>query len=147
MKKIQEKRQKRQKITAEVFTPPKLANEMLNKLPSEVWSENKTFLDPAAGNGEFLIWVFLRKVQKKHSTLAALQSIYGVEIMLDNVQECRIRLLKLSSWCGEITLDHISVVLTNIVCHDALTYDFEFNQIPHRKTCEAYWAIVQEKLF
>ena len=50
----------------------------------------------------------------------ALQTIYGVDLMQDNVDLCRERLL-----CGRKDLRHI--VERNIVCHDALTYDYSFN--------------------
>ena len=45
----------------EVFTPPELINEMLDKLPSDIWSDKtKTFFDPAAGKGNFPIEVIKR---------------------------------------------------------------------------------------
>jgi type I restriction-modification system DNA methylase subunit len=45
----------------EVFTPVELINEMLDQLPNEVWSDpNKTWFDPAAGNGNFHIQVLKR---------------------------------------------------------------------------------------
>jgi len=81
------------KRTAEVFTPPELVEEILNKLPSKVWRKGKTFIDPACGNGNFLVAVLTRKLKRGHPPLEALQSIYGTDIMLDNIQECRMRLL------------------------------------------------------
>jgi hypothetical protein len=51
----------------------------------------------------------------------ALSTIYGVELMPDNVELCRERLL-----CGQAHLTHI--VQNNIVCHDALTYDYRFGE-------------------
>ena len=50
----------------------------------------------------------------------ALSTVYGVDLMQDNVDLCRERLL-----CGQEHLRHI--VERNIVCHDALTYDYSFN--------------------
>ena len=50
----------------------------------------------------------------------ALSTVYGVDLMQDNVDECRRRLL-----CGREDLRHI--VEKNIVCHDGLTYDYSFN--------------------
>ena len=42
----------------EVFTPPELINEMLNKLPREIWEDkNKTWFDPCAGKGNFPIQI------------------------------------------------------------------------------------------
>jgi len=45
----------------EVFTPPELINEMLDQLPTELWSDKtKTWFDPASGNGNFHIIVLKR---------------------------------------------------------------------------------------
>ena len=45
----------------EVFTPPELINEMLDKLPADTWTDKtKTFFDPAAGKGNFPIEVIKR---------------------------------------------------------------------------------------
>ena len=45
----------------EVFTPPELINEVLNQLPTELWSDKtKTWFDPASGNGNFHIIVLKR---------------------------------------------------------------------------------------
>jgi len=127
------KRDDRQRITAEVFTPPFLARKMLSKLPKEVWRKGKTFLDPACGTGNLLIPVLHRKIERNHNPLEALQSIYGVDIMRDNIQECRLRLLKLVSLFEPLTEDHIKVVWTNIAWinpekyeNGSLDYDFSF---------------------
>src|ERR1035437_9850576 len=89
-----EKRKLRQKETAEVFTPNDLVCEMLAKLPKEVWHKGRTFCDPAIGNGNFAIWILILKIRKGHDPLEALQTIYGCDIMRDNIRECRMRLLK-----------------------------------------------------
>ena len=62
----QAKREKRNNRTAEVFTPPSLVNEMLDKLPPEVWQPEKTWCDPACGNGNMLLEVLRRKLGKGH---------------------------------------------------------------------------------
>ena len=116
-----ETRQSRAKQTGEVFTPPELVNDILNKLPPEAWVEGKTFIDPACGDGAFLVAVLTRKIQLGHKLL--LETIFGVDLMEDNVLECRARLLKVMSCPTE---EHIRTVCNNIVCHDALTYNFEF---------------------
>jgi hypothetical protein len=94
----QEKRIARKKQTAEDFTPLSLVNEILNRLSTEshnsVWQEDKTFNDPACGNGNFLIEVLKRKLNKKHNPLIAISKVYGCDIMLDNINECRFRLIK-----------------------------------------------------
>jgi type I restriction-modification system DNA methylase subunit len=111
----------RVKATGEVFTPTPLVQEMLRQLPAEVFQDStKTFLDPSCGDGQFLGEVLIRKMEHGATFEQALSTIYGVDLMQDNVDECRKRLL-----CGRSDLEH--VVRTNIVCHDALTYDYSFN--------------------
>jgi type I restriction-modification system DNA methylase subunit len=111
----------RVKATGEVFTPTSVAQEMLDQLPLEVFTDpNKTFLDNSCGDGQFLGEVLIRKMENGSTFEQALSTIYGVDMMPDNVEECRRRLL-----CGCEDLRHI--VDRNIVCHDALTYDYSFN--------------------
>jgi hypothetical protein len=125
----EETRKARRKKTAEVFTPPTLVNEILDKLPEEVWAEEKTFCDPSAGNGNFLVEVYRRKVEAhNHDPLIALGTIYGVELMQDNVDEMRDRLLKLAVSYGIKQPQAIDILHRNIVCHDALTYDYRFGE-------------------
>lgn len=107
-------------MTGEVFTPTELVKEMLDNLPSDSFTDpEKTFCDPSCGNGQFLSEVLLRKLQNGIDFETALSTIYGVDIMLDNVKLCQDRLL-----CGVEELRHI--VEKNIVCADALKYDFSF---------------------
>ena len=111
----------RVKATGEVFTPTPLVQEVLNQLPQETFTDpNKTFLDPSCGDGQFLGEVLIRKIENGSTLEQALSTVYGVDLMMDNVEECRKRLL-----CGKEELRHI--VERNIVCHDALTYDYSFN--------------------
>lgn len=111
----------RVKATGEVFTPTALVQEMLDQLPAEVFTDpTKTFLDNSCGDGQFLGEVLIRKMENGSTFEQALSTVYGVDLMQDNVDECRKRLL-----CGRTDLEHI--VRTNIVCHDALTYDYSFN--------------------
>ncbi len=113
--------QTRVKATSEIFTPTELVQEVLDKLPpNEFTDPSRTFLDNSCGDGQFLSEVLIRKVQNGIDFADALGSIYGVDMMIDNVQLCRERLL-----CGREDLRHI--VETNIVCHNALTNDYSFN--------------------
>ena len=115
-----ETRQKRVKQTAEVFTPSSLTNEILDKLPPEVWEPSRTFCDPAAGNGNILLEILKRKLSHGHAPLEAISSIWGVDLMADNVQECKERLLELVPTCKEAK----EILNKQIICHDALTWDF-----------------------
>ena len=148
----QERREERAKQTAEVFTPPRLVKQMLDKLPKEVWNKGKTFCDPACGNGNFLIAVLWRKIARNHNPLDALKTIYGVDIMKDNIQECRLRLLKLVGLYEEVTKYHIQVVFTNIRYISksknpggSLDYDFAFeNNNQSLQNIERWLELVQK---
>ena len=127
MKVTKETRDARKKKTAEIFTPPTLVNEILDKLSKDCWEEEKTFCDPAAGNGNFLVEVFKRKVDvHHHDPVTALSTIYGVELMEDNVVEMRDRLKKMAIGYGVVEKIASTILDINIVCHDALTYDWSF---------------------
>ena len=112
----------RVKATAEVFTPTALVQKCLDDLPDQtVFSNpNKTFLDNSCGDGQFLSEVLIRKLENNIDFETALSTIYGVDLMPDNVELCRERLL-----CGRDDLRH--VVKQNIVCADALTYHYRFD--------------------
>lgn len=111
----------RTRQTGEVFTPTELVQEILDQLPQDQFTDsNKTFIDPSCGDGQFLSEVLIRKVENGSTFEQALSTIYGVDIMKDNVDVCRDRLL-----CGQEQFRHI--VEKNIVCANALDYDYSFN--------------------
>jgi len=127
MTELENKRAKRRKVTAEDFTPLELVNEMLDKLPEEVWSDpNKTFLDNSGGNGNFVVEVLRRKLERGHDPLLALSTVYSVELMPDNVEEMKDRLLvELPTLTPQEVKKARKIIDHNIVCHDALTWDYE----------------------
>ena len=111
----------RVKATGEVFTPTTLVQEVLDNLPQEQFTNTtKTFLDPSCGDGQFLSEVLIRKMENGSTFEQALSTIYGVDLMQDNVDLCRERLL-----CGRNDLRH--VVEQNIVCADGLRYHYRFD--------------------
>jgi len=119
-----DREQARVKATGEVFTPTPLVQEVLEKLPIEYFADNtKTFLDPSCGDGQFLGEVLIRKIENGIDFETALSTIYGVDLMQDNVELCRERLL-----CGRDDLRHI--VERNIVCADGLRYHYRFDGSP-----------------
>lgn len=107
----------RVKATAEVFTPTPLVQEVLDQL---VLTPEKTVLDPSCGDGQFLGEVVIRKVEAGATLEQALSTTYGVDLMQDNVNLCRERLL-----CEQEELRHI--VERNIVCADGLRYHYRFD--------------------
>lgn len=107
--------------TAEVFTPTPLVQEMLDQLPPDTFTDpSKTFLDNSCGDGQFLSEVLIRKMENGSTFEQALSTIYGVDLMPDNVKLCQDRLL-----CGREDLRHI--VERNIVCADGLRYHYRFD--------------------
>ena len=83
----------RVKKTAEVFTPTKLVIEILQEMDIESFGPGKTVLDPACGDGQFLVAIkHLKMMAFGMSEEEALDDIYGVDIMRDNVDLCKQRL-------------------------------------------------------
>ena len=89
----------------EVFTPSWLVEDMLDLVKHEAERIDSRFLEPACGSGNFVIPVLRRKLatvharygksdfEKRHHALFALMCIYGIELLDDNVAECRQNLL------------------------------------------------------
>ena len=110
----------RTQATQEVFTTDKILKD-LDRIDQTYFTDSEqTFADPCCGDGALLGEALIRKVENGIDFETALSTIYGVDFMEDNVALCRERLL-----CGREDLRHI--VEKNIVCHDALTYDYSFN--------------------
>jgi hypothetical protein len=110
----------RVKATGEVFTPTDLVREMLERIPQHQFQDpTKTFLDNSCGDGQFLGEVLIRKMENGSTFEQALSTTYGVDLMIDNVDLCRERLL-----CGREDLRDI--VEQNIYQADALKFSYEF---------------------
>lgn len=130
----------------EVFTPPWLVEAMLDLVKEESERIDSRFLEPACGSGNFLINVLQRKLaaveqkfsksdfEKRHYALFALMCLYGVEILEDNVEECRANLVQMLSEYLELenTADVYKAAMTvlrcNIIHGDAMTMRTHNNQ-------------------
>ena len=89
----------------EVFTPAWLIEAMLDLVKSETSRIESRFLEPACGNGNFLVRVLERKFaavalkfgrsdfNRRHYALLALMCTYGIELLEDNITECRANML------------------------------------------------------
>jgi hypothetical protein len=118
----------RQKATAEVFTPTKDIQKILDdeekKSPDMFRDSTKTYMDNSCGDGQILSEVVIRKMERSNCTLEkALSTTYGVELMEDNVELCKKRLAGPNP-----TQEILDILDKNIVCHDALTYDYSFGE-------------------
>lgn len=123
------KSKKRVAEHGEVFTAEREVNAMLDLVKQETERIDSRFLEPACGNGNFLVEILRRKLILVHSEQELVQavcSIYGIDIMQDNVEECRERLLGIvETNYGKIDgalLKTVKFVLKrNILWGDALT--------------------------
>lgn len=91
----------------EVFTAEREVNAMLDLVKQETERIESRFLEPACGNGNFLAEVLSRKlkvvndrysknqIEWERYAIIAVSSIYGVDILEDNAEECRVRLFKI----------------------------------------------------
>jgi len=93
----------------EVFTPSGLVNDMLDLVAHECERIDSRFLEPACGDGNFLAEVLRRKlltVDTKNArnrntwerdAILAVCSLYGIDLLADNIAACRVRLLEIVS--------------------------------------------------
>jgi hypothetical protein len=123
----------------EVFTPPWMVEAMLDLVKEETERIDSRFLEPACGSGNFLVQILRRKLaaveakygksdfERRQYALLALMCIYGIELLADNIAECRANLL-------EILVEYLNVdeadehyraasyvLAQNLVHGDALT--------------------------
>lgn len=123
----------------EVFTPPWMVEAMLDLVKGETERIDSRFLEPACGSGNFLVQVLRRKLaavelkygrsefEKRHFALFGLMCIYGIELLSDNIAECRDNLLEIfAQYLGlNQADDHYRaarfVLGQNLVHGDALT--------------------------
>ena len=133
------KSKKRVADHGEVFTPEWLVDAMLDLVKDETERLDSRFLEPACGSGNFLMRILKRKLatvdlkyrasefERNHYAVLSLMSIYGIELLEDNISECKSNLLKVfSEYLRLKSEDTLYVcgayVLTqNIVHGDALT--------------------------
>lgn len=123
----------------EVFTPAWLVDAMLDLVRGETERIDSRFLEPACGSGNFLVPILNRKLAavelkygksafaKQHYALLALMCTYGIELLADNVTECRANLLNVFAEYLGLTDGAVpycaaeQVLASNIVHADALS--------------------------
>lgn len=122
------KSKERVKKFAEVYTPDYIVKDMCDLIPSEIWDNiASTFLEPACGNGNFLVEILARKYERCKDVrdgLVALSSVVGVDIQEDNIIETRERLF--TQFLERFDPNCFSQIIawgilqSNIVCDDCL---------------------------
>lgn len=143
----------------EIFTNPREVKAMLDLVPQECDRLDSRFLEPACGDGNFLIEILTRKLavcrrraeskqytqlQFEQAAVQSVSSIYGIELLPDNAESCRQRLLDYfiqeyrslySSACKSECIEAVRYLLSkNIICGNALTY----------RTADDNWIVVSE---
>ena len=110
--------QARIKKNSEFFTPRELIEEMLDQLelqdPTLFSNPEKTWLDPACGDGNFPAAIFYRRLERGLSQEEALSSLFGVDICEDNIKVCQERLS-----LGKPNL--LAIAEENFTCEDFLS--------------------------
>ena len=146
MKLSQIKSKQRVKEHAEVFTAEREVKAMCDLIPSETWENiTSTFLEPACGTGNFLVEIYSRKLQRCKNEvdgLKALNSIFGIDILADNICESRQRLVdmflaKFQSANEYAEFFAWAIVSNNIVCDDFLN--------PQTETLKSWNITADEK--
>ena len=123
----------------EVFTPAWMVEAMLDLVKDETERIDSRFLEPACGSGNVIVQILTRKLavvelkfgksdfERQHYALYGLMCIYGIELLVDNIAECRSNVLEV--FADYLKLDEADdlyraathVLSTNLVHGDALT--------------------------
>ena len=127
----------------EVFTPAWMVEAMLDLVKDESERIDSRFLEPACGDGNFMGQILRRKlaavdlkysvydIERRHYALLGLMCIYGIELLADNIAECRANMLAI--FADHLNLDAADdlyraaacVISLNIVHGDALTMQLQ----------------------
>ena len=143
----------------EVFTNPREVKAMLDLVPSECERLDSRFLEPACGDGNFLIEILARKLavchrraearqytqlQYEQAAVQSVSSLYGIELLADNAEACRQRLFnyfdeQYRTLYGDAVKEECRTAVRyllgkNIICGNALTY----------RTDDGNWITVSE---
>jgi N-6 DNA Methylase len=123
----------------EVFTPAWMVEAMLDLVKDETERIDSRFLEPACGSGNFIVPILQRKLtvvelkygrsdfERQHYALLGLMCIYGIELLADNITECRANMLHV--FAEYLKIDEADdfyraathVLSKNLVHADALT--------------------------
>ncbi len=130
----------------EVFTPPWMVEAMLDLVKDESERIDSRFLETACGSGNFIVKILKRKLaavelkfgksdfEKQHFALLAVMCIYGIELLKDNIAECRANALEVLadylnlSEMDDLYLAAYQVLSVNLVHGDAITMRLQDGQ-------------------
>ena len=133
----------------EVFTSEREVNAMLDLVKQETERIDSRFLEPACGDGNFLIEILRRKLavcegrvkakqytqlQYEQAAVQSVSSIYGIELLADNAEACRKRLLDyftqqysalFKSKCKSECIESVKYLLSQNIKEYEVTIDAE----------------------
>ena len=127
---VNDKRKERHSITQEDFTPENVCAIMFNRTEELYRDFTKTILDPCCGIGNLLLFVLkhrLKYCNTEDDLYASVKTLYGTELMEDNVIECKERFIKLLK-TSQIKFDEEkmkNILDANIICTDSNDWDYE----------------------
>ena len=153
----------------EVYTADREVNAMLDLVNDECQRIESKFLEPACGSGNFLVEILSRKlktissrysrsqIEYERNSILALGSIYGIDLLPDNVEECRHRLLSLfkanylshfANSFKEKYLDSARYILEKNILHgDALTLKTVSSDSVHSKPIVfSDWSLIDSSM-
>ena len=127
-----EERKARHHITQEDFTPECVVNMLLPEdMNHPLYTDfTKTFLDPCCGTGNIIIVLLRRRLdhcKNGNDIVSAVKTIYGTELMQDNVDELKSRvIMTIKESEIQCDMDKINSILnSNIICTDFFKWDYE----------------------
>lgn len=121
------KTKERVKKYGEVYTPIWVVNEMLDELEKNgdaFLDVSKTFLEPSCGNGNFVVEIYRRKLNlaknDREKAEKVLRSLWCIELLPDNMAECRQRVKDVFAYYGWTDLPFEEVFEKQFLIGDSL---------------------------
>lgn len=144
---ITEKRKSRHAVTLEDFTPECVVSMLYDGFTDNILYTDfsKTILDPCCGIGNILLYAIKQRLKYCKSSddiYNALSTIYGTELMEDNVEECRQNIISVIKDNIEFEFDEVrvqAILERNIVCTDTFKWDYEKWEPIKESYCEPLW--------
>ena len=139
-------RAQRRKSTGEDFTPPEVIDIMLQGQEELFKDFSKSFLDPCIGIGFIYIEVLKKRLEYCKNTddiLNAISTMYGTELMSDNVEECKKNIIfEIMKFTSEHNMDIneskvMKILNNNIICTDTFKWDYENWKPINEQKCDA----------
>ena len=125
---VRKARRKGKNSTQEFYTPYEIVKRMCDKISDEDWSDpDKTFLEPCSGNFQFGCYIIYNRIAHGVGWRRALETLFTVELMEDNVQESRQRVHELLRNIAPEYDPEIAqkIMEHNFVCSNFFEWNFE----------------------